>query len=212
MHLLDTVAAGRWHWPSDAELKIPAPLRQVVTTALAPDLNARYQSGRALREALLAAMDTCGLRADRDAFGAWLRDQNQVPDDRPPETSSGTGERRWYSSHRVQAAVDKASLPQQVEMTRPHLTPPLRAMAPAQPVGPPTAMPPQLLKPSLPPIAHPQPPDDWQMPDVVLPAPRHLSAVDDGSKPASLGLLAATTLVWLLAIVLGTLAALIARE
>ncbi len=227
LHLLETVAAGRWKWPSDAELKIPAALRQVVTTALTADVNLRYPSGRAMREALLAAMEASGMRADRDAFGAWLRAQNAVPDDRPPETEPRSGERRWNSSHRVQAAVNKVSLAEQVEMTRPHLTPPLRALDPAPSAHP--RPPPLLLQPKpvpakpavaqplatahLPPIAHPPPPPDWHMPQRIEPAlPAPIPLTDRGAEPASVGLLAATSLVWLLAIVLGTLAALMARE
>ncbi len=226
LHLLETVAAGRWKWPSDAELRIPAPLRQVVTTALATDVNARYQTGRAMREALLAAMEACGLRADRDALGAWLREQNQVPDDRPPDPLHGPDDKRWHSSHRVQAAAQKAKLAEQIEMTRPHLTPPLRAMQPssvAQVREPPSLVHPKPVpaKPvvapprELPPIAHPLPPADWRMPEVVEVKPQPLALYpgpDRGVQPASPALLTATTFVWLVAIVLGTLAALMARE
>ncbi len=136
-------------------------------------------------------------------------------------------ERRWNSSHRVQAAVNKVSLAEQVEMTRPHLTPPLRALDPAPSANP--RPPPLLLQPKpvpakpavaqplatahLPPIAHPPPPPDWHMPQRIEPAlPDPIPLTDRGAEPASVGLLAATSLVWLLAIVLGTLAALMARE
>lgn len=222
VQLLDTVAAGRWKWPSGAELTIPAPLRRVVALALAPDPKTRYQSGRALREALLAAMEACGLRADRDAFGAWLREQNQVPDDRPPQVPATSEYERWHSSPRVQVAVDQAALVAPVEMTRPHLTPPLRAIEPPRPLG--TREAPSLIAPRAeptdtfafaaiaPPIARPQPPEAWRMPEPVRPQPIEYVETDRGAMPASPMLLTATTLVWLAAIILGTLAALMARE
>jgi serine/threonine protein kinase len=203
--LLETVALGRWKWPADAELKIPAALRQVVTTALAVDVKARFQSGRAMREALLAAMATCGLRADRDSLGAWLRAQNQVPDDRPPEP---TGEqKRWHSSHRVQLVPAKSALPsndQTVAIDPPKNPTPAKPRVAVKPQKPlPTPQPIAVA----PPIAAPPPPPNWQMPEIVqAPLP------DRASEPASVGLLTATTLVWLVAIVLGTLAALMARE
>ena len=207
LHLLETVATGRWKWPSDAELRIPAPLRQVVTTALSVDVNARYQSGRAMREALLAAMEACGLRADRDSLGAWLREQNQVPDESSPDAANPADARRWHSSHRVQAAAQKDALPAQVELTRPQPAP--RQTLPEPREKPLTPIPPQ---PALvvPPIADPAPPPDWQMPQVVQPAPP--AHQDRGGEPASPALLCATTVIWLLAIVLGTLAALMAKQ
>ena len=59
-------------------------------------------------------------------------------------------------------------------------------------------------------IADPAPPPDWQMPQVVQPAPP--AHQDRGGEPASPALLCATTVIWLLAIVLGTLAALMAKQ
>lgn len=234
LQLLDTVAAGRWRWPSDAELRIPAPLREVVTTALSADVTTRYQTGRAMREAILAAMATCGMHADRDALGAWLRAQNEVPEDRPPEPTAITPDKRWRSSHGGQPAPHPAALVERVEMTHPHLTPPLRALDGRRPSGvreapvlsqsrpsprampavapaPRPAPPPSVAAPPvLPPIAHPEPPANWQMPELIVP-PREPEP-DRTLEPASAALLSATTLVWLLAIVLGTLAALMARE
>ncbi len=220
LHLLETVGAGRWKWPSDAELRIPAELRQVVTTALTPDVNLRFQSGRTMREAILAAMETCGLRTDRDAFAAWLREQNEVPDDQPPDPKRVTEDRRWHSSHRVQAAVSKATLDERQEATLAHLTPPLRAIEPnpqAVRRDPPILTPPQPVAapPAVPPrIANRAPPASWHLPEVIIAEPAAPPTVNEphGSDPASVGLITATTFVWLVAIVLGTLAALMARE
>ena len=79
-------------------------------------------------------------------------------------------------------------------------------MTPPQPVAAPPAVPPR--------IANRAPPASWHLPEVIIAEPAAPPTVNEphGSDPASVGLIAATTFVWLVAIVLGTLAALMARE
>ncbi len=81
--LLEVVSRGEVRWPADKAARVPAPLLAVANRALARQPDARYQTGRELREALLRVADECNARADRDELGAWVRRLFGVSDDRP---------------------------------------------------------------------------------------------------------------------------------
>ncbi len=81
--LLDTVARAEVRWPADKAARIPAALLAVAERALARHPDGRFQTGRELREALLAVGYDMHTRADRDELGAWVRRLFGVGDDRP---------------------------------------------------------------------------------------------------------------------------------
>ena len=194
LRLLELVAAGQWRWPPDADQLIPKPLLEVAAKALAPEREARYQSGRQLREALGAAMAACGLQADRDALGAWLRAENQVPEDRPPTVRDTAIGKRWHTSHLLQLAEEPRERIAANEATR------LQVAAMDGEARPSPRV--------VPRIVHAPPPPHWHLPLPVPIPPPLPPPVDPAASPT---LLLLTSLVWLLALVLATLGALMAR-
>ncbi len=82
--LLEAVSRAEVRWPPEKMGRIPNALWAVAERALARHPDARYQSGREFREALLRVADEAHARADRDQLGAWVRKAFQVSEDRPP--------------------------------------------------------------------------------------------------------------------------------
>ncbi|MCO4764200.1 MAG: protein kinase [Myxococcales bacterium] len=78
------VARGEYSWPADKRAKVPAALLAIVDKALQRNPDQRYQTGRALRAALLRVADQLGMRTDREALGAYVRKLYDVAEDRPP--------------------------------------------------------------------------------------------------------------------------------
>ena len=201
LQLLETVAQGHWKWPNDVEMRIAPQLRELVTHALNPLADGRFQTGRQLREAILGVMQTLNLRADRDAFAHWLQVELQRPAEIPLEMPQKVvlpqvevekpKPIRWNSSHRLQ-------LPNPPETVGENEATAMLDLA---------NFPPEHHKEALPARKIPL---HWS-----LPPPRPLATPlppDPDSLPASRALLLLTAGVWLMALIVGTLAGLMARD
>ncbi|MFZ4579692.1 MAG: protein kinase domain-containing protein [Myxococcota bacterium] len=99
--LFDRVTHGRYEWPADKGARIPAPLQAIVERALQPHPAHRFQTGRALRDALLKTARDLGLTCDREQFGAYLRRmyavEEQLPPPAPVPTRIPGSDDRWRS-------------------------------------------------------------------------------------------------------------------
>lgn len=104
--LYEKVAAGRYVWPADKASRVPPALRAVVDQALRSDPGARFQSGRAMRDAILRAMRESAVDGDREELGRYLRSMYHVDEGLPVSVvvaaprlqPPGETEARWHSS------------------------------------------------------------------------------------------------------------------
>jgi serine/threonine protein kinase len=102
--LYDLVSTANYQWPDDQRARVPEPLLAVVTQALQVSPAARFASGRAMREAIVVAMQRAGIVADREAFARYLRETYGLQEGRPsyapvqpPRLTSHHQDERWNS-------------------------------------------------------------------------------------------------------------------
>ena len=81
--LYDKVAAASYAWPADKVGRVPPGLRAVVDQALNPNPDARFQTGRVMRDAILQAAREARQVTDREEAGRYLRAMYDVAENRP---------------------------------------------------------------------------------------------------------------------------------
>jgi serine/threonine protein kinase len=81
--LLDRVRHARWQWPTKRRKALPDAAVAVVERALSADPDARYPTGRSMREAIKAAMRSEQTSCDHETLGAYVREVFDIPDVRP---------------------------------------------------------------------------------------------------------------------------------
>lgn len=81
--LLDRVRHARWQWPTKRRKALPDAAAAVVERALSADPDARYPTGRSMREAIKAAMRSEQTSCDHETLGAYVREVFDIPDVRP---------------------------------------------------------------------------------------------------------------------------------
>ena len=82
--LVEAVGRANFQWPAAKAARVPLALQAIVSRALQPRAEDRFQTGRELRAAIVGAMRELGLHGDRDALGVYLRAMYGVEQDRPP--------------------------------------------------------------------------------------------------------------------------------
>ena len=117
--LLEAVSRGQFRWPTDKVKRVPIALRAVVEKALRPKADERFQSGRDLRNAILAVARDVDEVRERDDLGTYLRAMYGLAPDRPPTVANSQlhhqdHDERWNSRLDVRpppAPVDPAEGP-----------------------------------------------------------------------------------------------------
>jgi serine/threonine protein kinase len=113
--LYEKVSHAQYAWPADKVGRVPPGLRAVVDQALRPDAGSRFQTGRAMRDAVLQAARESGQVTDREDVGRYLRAMYDVAENRPASvvalaprvalpgpaldlsTGMGVNQERWHS-------------------------------------------------------------------------------------------------------------------
>lgn len=143
--LLEKVSHADYSWPPDKAGRVPPALRAIVEKALRARADDRYQSGREMRDGLIAASRDLGLWWEREELGAYLRNMYGIAEDRPPDMIAHNRlihperhDERWNSRVDVRAAVaDEGDEPTWRDPAQPPRLPPRPGQPTAEPMRPP---------------------------------------------------------------------------